>query len=38
MLTRFLATALIALSLLAIVGCASTKVEGDHGSFGVSSY
>ncbi len=38
MLNRFLAVALIALSLIAIAGCASTQVEGEHGHIGVSTY
>ncbi len=38
MINRFLAVALIALTLIAIVGCASAKVEDDRGSFGVSTY
>jgi hypothetical protein len=38
MLKRTLAVALIALSLIAIVGCASVQVEDEHGSYGVSSH
>jgi len=38
MLKNLLAVALIALSLIAIAGCASTEYEDDRGSFGVSSH
>ena len=38
MLHRFLAIALIALSLIAIAGCATAHVEDERGSFGVSAY
>jgi hypothetical protein len=38
MLKRILAVALIALSLVAVAGCASAHVEDEGGSFGVSSY
>ncbi len=38
MLKRILAVSLIALSLTAIIGCASAEYEDDRGSFGVSSH
>jgi hypothetical protein len=38
MVNRFLAAALIALSLVAIAGCASAEVGDERGSIGVSSY
>tara|TARA_R110002111_G_scaffold59075_3_gene99616 strand:- start:276 stop:392 length:117 start_codon:yes stop_codon:yes gene_type:complete len=38
MLKKLLAIALIALSLIAVTGCASAEYEDEHGSFGVSSY
>jgi hypothetical protein len=38
MLYRFLAVALIALSLIAIAGCASAEVGDEHGGIGVSAY
>ena len=39
MLNRFLAVALVALSLLALAGCASVEVEDEErGHIGVSTY
>lgn len=38
MLKRILAVSLIALSLTAVVGCASAGYEDEHGHYGVSSY
>ena len=38
MLYRFLAVTLIALSLIAVAGCASASVEDERGHIGVSTY
>ena len=38
MLYRFLAVTLIAMSLIAVAGCASSSVEDERGHIGVSTY